>query len=470
VHALGSVTDRLSSRSRTLPDELESAKILLIIGAADSPPAPPPSDFLEDLRRQLVAASRVKRLSELTSKQLRYAPWLLWDGSPPAASLPGLLPLVLDRARNSHADLRRLIQAYLRDFSVSAPGISEAAQCIRSQLTKAHLRLEHWHQAQTEVQLFDAVKGPTSLAGRLLSEKDPEATLACYKLNDEILASGKYMLAVEDVIRARAPLMLFEQGTLALERILKVIAPSDGELRFDSRRAETGRALLGAWLAGRGEPDAALQEPIRRALVHWLRDPRLPVNMQRWRDVGERETSLVRRWLSRASLDLFFRLIDDQHTADFHWPYRRAFWFAYLERGAIDDAWLALGGNAHSSAKAVRELGGAYGRLLGDNRQSALLLRLGSLVISEFTHVGKVRAWLAGSDGAPQLGRQQYSKYALTHDCLPFPVNPYLARGGNSTGTGLIHRNSDKGYWQGSVAALIERHTGFRTTPRDWWP
>jgi hypothetical protein len=416
-----------------------------------------------------VAASRAKRLSELTSRQLRYAPWLLWNGKLPAASLPGLLTIILDRAANSRADLRRLIQAYLRDFSVSAPGVTEAAQCIRKHLANVDPRLENWRQAQREVQLFDPVKGPMSLAGRLLSEEDPEAILANYKLDDEILARGNYLLAVEDAVRARAPLLLLEHGTKALNRILKIIAPAKRELRFEARRAESARGLLGAWLTGRGEPAADLQEPVWRVLLDWLGDPRLPVNRQRWRDVGERETSLVRRWLSRASLDLFFRLIDDQDTAGTHWPYRRRFWFRYLELGAIDDAWLALGGEAYSSAKAIRELGGAYGRLLGESKQSALLLRLGSLVIGEFTHIGKVRAWPVNGPEAPRLGRQEYSKYDLTRECLPFPVNPYRGRGGNTSGTGLSHFNSQQGYWQGSVAALIESHTGFKTAPPDWW-
>jgi hypothetical protein len=470
VHVLGSVADRLLSRGRALPHEPESAKLLRKIGAAGAPPAPPPSDFLEGLRRQLAMASRGNKLSELTSKQLRYTPWLLWDGPSPAASLPGLLAVILDRARNSQADLRRLIQAYLRDFSARAPGIGEAAQCIRRQLPNADTRLENRRKAHGEVQLFDPVKGPGHLAARLLSEEYPESILADYKLDDEILSRGKYMLAVEDVVRADAAPRLLDHGTMALDRILKIVAPSKLQLRFESRRAETARALLGAWLTGRGEPEAALQEPVRRVLLNWLGDPRVSVNKQRWHDVGEQETTLVRRWLSRASLDLFFRLIDDQHTPGSHWPYRRAFWFAYLEKGAIDDAWLALGAEAYNSAKAIRELGGAYGRLLSDGRQSALLLRLGPLVVGEFTHIGKVRAWPADCLEAPQLGRQEYSKYDLMGECLPFPVNPYRGKGGNSGGTGLSHINSRQGYWQGSAAALIERHTGFRTSPQDWRP
>ena len=37
--------------------------------------------------------------------------------------------------------------------------------------------------------------------------------------------------------------------------------------------------------------------------------------------------------------------------------------------------------------------------------------------------------------------------------------------GGDPSGQGLSHIGSDTGYWQGSAAALIERHAGIRITP-----
>jgi hypothetical protein len=165
-------------------------------------------------------------------------------------------------------------------------------------------------------------------------------------------------------------------------------------------------------------------------------------------------------------------LIDD-HALEEHWRYRHAFWLAYLEKGAIADAWLALGRQGYDSAEAVRELGRAYGRLRGAGvtaNQSALLLRIGPLVVSEFTHNGKLRAWSAEWRNTPQLGRQNYGRGDLTGKCLPFPPNPYRGRGGDPSGQGLSHIGSDTGYWQGSAAALIERHAGIRITPFDWRP
>lgn len=177
----------------------------------------------------------------------------------------------------------------------------------------------------------------------------------------------------------------------------------------------------------------------------------------------------MRRWLTRASLDLFFKLIDD-YALDEHWRYRHAFWLSYLNKGAIADAWLALGNQAYTAATAQAGLGRAYGRLRGPGvtgDQSALLLRIGPLVISEFTHNGKLRAWPADWRSAPQLGRQEYAKSDLIGKGLPFP-STYRGRGGAADGKGLSHFRSDQGYWQASAAALIEHHTGAKITALDW--
>jgi hypothetical protein len=122
-----------------------------------------------------------------------------------------------------------------------------------------------------------------------------------------MLDTGKYLMAVEDAVRAAAPQMLRNQGETGLQCVLRNLAPSE-VLRFEVRVADTGRALLRAWLDGGPEPAPALQQPVRHILLQWLGDPRL--RPQRWATVGERETALIRRWLTRASLDLFFKLID----------------------------------------------------------------------------------------------------------------------------------------------------------------
>jgi hypothetical protein len=467
IQALQSVAERLSPRNIALPAEPESARMLRALGAMETAPAPPPADFLEDLRRRLAAASRAGMIGALLRKELRYAPWLLWNGTPPAVAFPGLLATLLEQAGTSTATLRRLIGAYLRDFNPRAPGIDEAAARIREVLARGEPRFTAWRTAQSEVRLFDPARGPAALAELLLGDDRPEEILVRCRLHDEMLATGKFMAAVEDAVRAAAPLRLRNQAETGLRRLLRIVAPNDA-LRFRSRVADTARALLRAWLDGGPQPVASLQQPVREVLLRWLGDPRL--RPQQWAALGDQEAALMRRWLTRASLDLFFKLID-RHALDQHWRYRHSFWLAYLEKGAISDAWLVLGSRTFSEAETVRDLGKAYGRLKGATAdQSALLLRIGPLVIGEFTHNGSLRAWPADWPDAPRLGCNEYSSLGLKKPCLPFPPNPYWARGGETTGKGLSHFNSSAGYWQGSAAALIEHCAGFRITASDWRP
>jgi hypothetical protein len=467
IEAMRFVVERFAPRNINLPDEPESARMLRALGAAEASPAPPPDDFLEKLRRKLVTTSRTGRIAALPRKELRYAPWLLWNGKPPAASLPGLLAALLDQARTSGPTLRRVIGAYLRDFDPRMPGIHEAAARIRKVLARGEPRLGPWRTAQSEVHLFDPARGPAALADRLLDDDRPDETLARYKLDDPLFATGNYMMAVEDAVRDAAPQLLRKQAEPGLQRILRIIAPV-GALRFNAQVGNTARALLRAWLDGGPEPAPTLQQPVREVLLRRLGDPRL--RPQPWVGVGEQETLLMRRWLTRASLDLFFKLID-RHALDAHWRYRHAFWLAYLEKGAIADAWLALGSQTFNEAGTIRELGSAYGRLKGAAaNQSALLLRIGRLIISEFTHNGSLRVWPADWSDAPQLGETEYTSARLKRTCLQFPANPYWGKGGETTGKGLSHINSAAGYWQGSAAALIERSAGIGITPSDWRP
>ena len=97
---------------------------------------------------------------------------------------------------------------------------------IRKELTKGGPRLDTWRTAQNEVHLFEPARSPTALADRLLEAgEQPDEMLARYKLDDPLIATGKYMLAAEDAVRARAPQLMRKSGTAGLERVLQIGPP-----------------------------------------------------------------------------------------------------------------------------------------------------------------------------------------------------------------------------------------------------
>lgn len=468
VRSLGGFVGRLAENS-SLPQLSESARLVQRLEAAEAPPAEPTVADREALRRRLVNAAAGGRMPDVARRDLRDTPWLLWNGTPPLGQIPTLLTAILDHATISLPTLRRLIDAYLRDFDPRAPGIGKAAECIRQALADGKsLRLNVWSVAHREVGLFDPSRGPARVATRLLTASSALDVLSGFGLSDPLRAGGKFMIAVEEAVRVAVPQTLRDRGEGGLGRILEILAP-EGRPRFAAHKAATARALLAAWLDGGPEPATAVRDGVRILLLRWFGDPRL--RQQSWAAIGDNETSLVRRWLARASLDLFFRLIDE-HALDSQWRYRHAFWLAYLEKNVISDAWLALGRQVHAAAKANSELGGAFGRLDGNGMaadQSVLLLRVGPLVLAEFSHNGRLRAWPAEWANAPRLGGN-YDRADITGKCLPFPPNPSRGRGGNAAGDGLVHAGSNTGYWQGSAAALIQRHAGTLLNPGEWQP
>jgi hypothetical protein len=442
-----------------------------VLQAVDRKRDAPPREAMEALRRRLQAVYAGRDPKPPTRRELRDAAWILWNGSPQGASIPRLLEAVFTAAEGSPRLTRAMIEAWLRDFSPGEATVKAGGFAIQKLLAaNKEARLQGWRAAQGAFGLFDAVQGPKGVAGALLTAPQGLAEVwALTGLDDPFRTTGGYMRAVlQQLLATLPPTMRSSKAEASLSRALEVLAP-DGKPRFGREmRGEVGLSLLGAWLDGGREPAAGLRDPVRDFLLKHLGDPRL--RAPEWTPVGEAGTALMRRWLARASLDAFFDLIAE-HALDHQWRYRQAFWSACLERGAIEDAWLALGSRVHSSARTVRDLAGAYGRLEGGGvtgNQSALLMRVGPLVLAEWSHNGKVRAWPADWQNAPQLHRMTYGRDDLVGKGLPFPPNPRIGSGGSSDGMGLSHIGSDRGYWQGSVAELLARRASIRLKEGDW--
>jgi hypothetical protein len=474
-HALGRLRAGIALVPRAFvpPPKTPSQRLVEMLQATDLDRRPPTDQAMEALRRRLHAFYTGRDKAPPTRRELRDAAWLLWNGAPQGAEIPGLMAAVVDAASASPRRSRSLIEAWLRDFVPGSATVRAGGGSIRTLLASGRdPLLDHWRQAQTAFAMFDADAGPARIGAALLTgPQRVEEVLAATGLDDAFRASGGYMRAILRGMLAVMPKVL--RGAAAhsgLERAFAVLAP-DGTLRFGQElRGEVGRGLLAAWLDGGRPPEPTLREPVRDFLLRHLGDPRTRAPM--WTPVGEAATALMRQWLARASLAAFFDLIAE-HALDHQWRYRQAFWSAYLERGAIEDAWLALGSRVHSSAKTVSDLAGAFGRLEGggvDSNQSVLLMRIGPLVLCEWSHNGKLRAWPAEWKNAPALYQSSYSRDDLTGKGLPFPPNPATGSRGSDDGLGLAHNGSDRGLWQGSAAELLARRAGIRITPAEWIP
>jgi hypothetical protein len=463
-----------------LPKEQASEKMVREIGARDAEPKPPEADVLEAVRdrlRQALARSpfmqRLRsvfrtedREKNIDRRDIRLAPWILWQGKPPAIEFPGLLDIVIKQAGQSPRTLRNLIEAWIRDFSPDGTDIAKAGQAIEQLLANtSHARLESWLQAHARFKLFSADHGPDNLAQALLGGgEDVPAILAAAGFVEGARSASSYLRAVQTKLLERLAAMLRDPGaTERAQRAFQFLL-QDNHLRFDDQRSLLAIRLCQAWFDNGPEPAPEIRNIIRDFLVDHIGDPR--IRQDRWSG-AEKEAELVRQWLTRASLEVFFGLIAD-YALDRQWKYRAAFWLAYLKKGVISDAWLALGKQVHAAAHAREKLGTAFGRLDGSADQSVLLLRIGKLVIGEWSHNGKLRAWRE-QDG-PELYKQVYTRSELSKPCLPFPQDP-LGGGGNETDTsGLSHFNPEKGYWQRRAASSLARYADVVIEPQEWEP
>jgi hypothetical protein len=152
----------------------------------------------------------------------------------------------------------------------------------------------------------------------------------------------------------------------------------------------------------------------------------------------------------------FFEVVDRVAKPE-QWDYRHAFWNAIYRKGYITDAWVVF--DVHGEREAKRLFRHTINFARFDNavqRGSAvLLLRIGSLVVAEWSQNGKCRIW-DGSKGerGPKLYKQSYNVSEVRPDRNP-------------EGT-FTHFLSDSYRWQGEIADYLRRHCNIRLSIDDY--
>jgi hypothetical protein len=456
------------STSKGLPDVPASQRALEELSAIDAAPLAPERDVLDQVRERLKQAwARGDRLGTASLRDIRDGVWLLWSQNEPLFKLPDLFEIILREARRRRSTRGNLVEAWIRSFDPRTIGIEEAGHALRRLVfDEPDVRLAGWRANDERFGFFDPHAGPASLANDILNGSEQvEGILDRSGFSDPLRAVSGYMVAVQSKLIEMVPRALRRNnGDELLERFLAFVAP-EGRWRFQESGGEVAKALLAPWLTPGAAPAEAVRDRIRSFLLTQFGDPR--IRKGDWAKVGPECVQLMLRWLARVSLKNFFELIAD-HALDEHFRYRRAFWSAYLDVEAVAEAQLFLGRNVYEKARSIPELRGGFGRLEGSTDQSIIVLRIGDLVVCEWSHNGRIRAWRANSENAPRLDHQTYVvRDDVTKPCLRFPRNR-SGRGGSRDDRGLTHFNSQNSYWQESVAALIHQNGGPLLDRRFW--
>lgn len=452
------------------PTRLETAKRQIALQLGDTKPRTPSAYDLMETYEVLANLPRTNEaFRNLSNRHLKRTPWVLLE-----APRQGLACL---------ADDQQLLQIYLSELKQR---LLEPAIVVLAIVFLRHYPSTTRYFGQlreTLWRLVDQLSSPkgkklhyramryglfredgADVFGKILSDAaDPEQVIADAGFDADTSQRG-FVRAAAKTMLAQLSKDLFV-GSVTIDRLHRTLqfltleTGTGAELRFPTLRAETAESLLRPFTGQAPEP--ALQERIKGFLLDRFSDPR--THSGNWQAVHEDARMVMMRWLVHGTLEDFFRVVREgsQHDrdADRMWPYREAFWGAYLRKGVIADAWVVLGEQiAHRSRKFLASHAESYarfGRGTGVSaHHAALIMRIGNLVITEWNFSGKYRVWKEGKASAPPFYRRRYTKGELTRD-------PDFEKS---------HHGAEYGSWQSTLASHIGDWTGVRITHQEYMP
>lgn len=162
------------------------------------------------------------------------------------------------------------------------------------------------------------------------------------------------------------------------------------------------------WFKNAELQNSALKQRVQSVLLESFGDPRMQGGLNSWPPLYlDKDDSKKRacqdkliRWLTKDTLILFFKAIQktaeqgSNSTALRHWQQRQEFWWRYLTKGHIDQAWVILGDRVSQQLDSLSSNDGLeiikYGRFeAADN--AAIIMRVGqSATVVEWSHNGAV--------------------------------------------------------------------------------
>lgn len=411
---------------------------------------------LKDLYDCLSAAMVSGNWGAISKREWKYVADCLNSGEPRLVDDNAFLEEYLKRLNEQHSrrGVSRLIRFYLLNFDPKHPGIIK----IASFLSEAVMQWRwHWSAHRGTVDLFQPSSISEDLARYIMESKNPPAeAMETIGLDGSLygakIAAHSYRAAAD---KLRKEIVSNPSSSLPAIKRLASWGLVNGRFAFDSvsgTLAYMADALLLPWVYC--QPTEESQSFIEGHLLSLLHD--LRIDPSRWKGVNDDAKSVMRRWLTKASLEQFLDVVDS--TAQSHmWAARRKFWFAYYENKFMVEAWVAF---AADGARLARQLAaerdnpaiknfGTLNRSAGVVKEHAvLIMKIGELVVADWSHNGKCHIWLPGDENAPKLYKRSYDRDELIN--------------------GSSWDKKHLGVWQSDVHSYIQYNTGFRMMTRDY--
>lgn len=443
------VRESLPDRPRTTDSEKEITEKFGLDGILREPPD------LGEIQKRLIRYLSSNTVEEIERRDLRFAPHCIWYGENPIALQSNILRALLAKLESDgqRSRIRTLAAVYFRYFDESREGINLVARTLRRIISA---ELHSLHQFDKDFAVFDPAIGPKNVAKHCLDQEVMPLEFLRHKgLSGEALTSG-FGVQVFRCGMMQISAYLKRNATMAqLNRAIAWFDEPEEPLHYRGHRITLANTLLLPFRDN--SPGKDVKNLVLDVLMERIGDPR--THPQRWVNMSD-AAEVARRWLTRLALQQFLEIVD-QVAFQNHWEYRRAFWMALLEKGAISEAWVAFG--ALGAERVKREFGknANFGRLVATWKQverghAVLMMRIGDYVAIDWSHNGRCIFWPTNDPGAPALYQKEYRSGDIA---------PHLAPAG---GMEISHMASNTYSWQRQVAEFIRRKIGFNLRDRDY--
>ena len=421
--------------------EREAEAVALAFDGAGKEPKPPSQDILEVVRRMV--GNDGSGVARLGRRELRMIPYLVWGTD---ASL-----------RNSRLFLRgylarvdalwprgtkRIWRHYLVNFDASSTATKEVASWLSGRLDTLPDAVGGFTR---EYQLLEVDQAASVLARAVLDSNRLVEEIERLGFSLQALRSSPLMASILEAAGKRLGSMLpIQDAPDRLTRLLDGDATDafEGMKCSDELAASARRSLIDGLVGWQARASSA-PEPTVDFLLALNRDPRFWE--KRWVGrVDDRSKEAMEQWLSRKTVEAFFRVINTLKTdRPDMWRARRSFWSHYLQH--LSKAWLITGKNAEPIAKREQLDFGSF--VAGPEtlaEHCGLLMQIRRLCILEMNKDGAALLWSADNEALPRPYERTYSRREILDGVRRQQV------------TRIVHN----GYWEARLSAEILKRTG----------
>ncbi len=415
------------------------------------PKSPPNIDEIFNKARGVFSGDIKGSLSDKEIKSLAYASF---DNQADDIFFNNLIKAIKQRSRKSH--YRALMTCYVMSFSRQNPKCRKIASTLsanKDKLSRAWVRRIDY----LNLLAIDSIEG--KLAKKILENPDEQRVFEESGLVGVFGSSGlvnSAIITVAQIIRKE----ITNDDDSNFDQFIELIT-DNGKIKSNFGPASM-IALLLPFVDK--SPPPGIKNKLKDLFLKSFHDPR--ISRHRWPEIDtalmditthERCISLIRKWLNSDSIDLFFKIIQ-KHAPSVQFEPRQKLWQTYFDQDHVADAWVILGSEAFKTAQIMKKTDDTatslrWAKLAGVlSDQSVLLMEIGNLVVAEWSHSGKFRAWYRDSQDRPQFYRSEYTGTGLRQ----YSNTIENVSGGWSDG--ITHN----GNWVARAQSYISEETGIR--------